>query len=86
MDLGVRMDGHAPPSPRRCGRHITRSDLRSPLAHSVAAPFQITTAALGCDLGLENDASRPVGNNQKAADGQPLLAISRFRLSCRGAP
>ena len=30
--------------------------------------------------------SRPVRNNQKAADGQALLAISRFRLSSRGSP
>ena len=30
---------------------------------------------------LHHSFSRPVRNNQKAADGQPLLAISRFRLS-----
>ena len=41
------------PAPCRCGRHIVRSDFfikKSLLTHFVAAPFQITTAALGCDL------------------------------------
>ena len=45
------------PAPRRCGRHIVRSDffIKSLLTYSVAAPFKITTASLGCDLVLGAD-------------------------------
>ena len=42
-----------PPAPRRRGLHIVRDDFfiqKSSLTHSVAPPFQITTATLGCDL------------------------------------
>ena len=40
------------PAPRRCGRHIVRSDFfikKSLLTHSVAAPFRIEPASLGFD-------------------------------------
>ena len=45
------------PAPRRCGRHIVRSDffIKSLLTYSVAAPFKITTASLGCDFVLGTD-------------------------------
>ena len=50
MVSGVRFsDG----SPRRRGLHIVRDDFsfeKSSLIYSVAPPFQITTAVLGCDL------------------------------------
>ena len=39
-------------APRRCGRHIVRSDFfikKSLLTHSVAAPFRIEPASLGFD-------------------------------------
>ena len=47
-----------PPAPRRRGLRIVRDDFfckKSSLIHSVAPPFQITTASLGCDLVLGAD-------------------------------
>ena len=50
---GVRV--RLPPrAPRRSKRHIVCSDFfykKSERTHFIAPPFQITTAALGCDLG-----------------------------------
>ena len=49
---GVRV--RLPPrAPRRSKRHIVCSDFfykKSERTHFIAPPFQITTAALGCDL------------------------------------
>ena len=43
------------PAPRRCGRHIVRSDFfikKSLLTHSVAAPFRIRTRFAGLRFGF----------------------------------
>ena len=48
---GVRVR-FPPPAPRRCGRHIVRSDFlqKSLLTHSVAAPFSFKTHGFEADF------------------------------------
>ena len=50
---GVRVR-FPPPAPRRCGRHIVRSDFlqKSLLTHSVAAPLRIEPAYAGLAVGF----------------------------------